>query len=115
VRPQRGSTARCSLSFTAATIKHWVEELPLGRRAAMARVHAERGSMPGEIPMAELNGSHSKHALRAKKAPRWQIDAAFLTFAIAVIAVAASIAFAWDATRGKKRPWIWQEVSAISQ
>jgi hypothetical protein len=72
------------------------------------------GACRGRHEMAELNSAHSKHALGAKKAPRWQIDAAFLTFAIAVIAVAACIAFAWDLTRSKKRSWTFQEAPAIS-
>jgi hypothetical protein len=65
--------------------------------------------------MAELTSADSKDAIRSKKPPKWQIDVAFLTFAMVVIAVAASIAFAWDMTRSKKRPWSVQEVSPIRQ
>jgi hypothetical protein len=65
--------------------------------------------------MVELSRADSKRKPRSKKAPNWQTDAYFLTFAIAVIAVAACIAFAWDTTRSKKRSWTFQEAHAISQ
>jgi hypothetical protein len=65
--------------------------------------------------MVELSRADSKRMPRSKKASNRQIDAYFLTFAIAVIAAAACIAFAWDTTRSKKRSWTFQEAPAISQ
>ena len=45
----------------------------------------------------------------------WRVDAAFLGFVIALVAVTAIIAFAWDTTRGKGRTWAVQEASAMTQ
>lgn len=58
--------------------------------------------------MADRSGTGTKPILQAKKVSAWRVDAAFLAFVIALVAVTAAIAFVWDATRGKGRIWTVQ-------
>ena len=90
-----------------------VEEAASLERADLPNARDESVNMPRGTRDELSRADSSSYSF--EEAPNWQTDAYFLTFAIAVIAVAACIAFAWDTTRSKKRSWTFQEAHAISQ
>jgi hypothetical protein len=65
--------------------------------------------------MGDRPGAGAKSILRSPRISAWRVDAAFLGFVIALVAVTAFIAFAWDTTRGKGRTWVVQEASTMTE
>ena len=64
--------------------------------------------------MSDGSGADAKPILRSTRISAWRIDAAFLVFVFALVAVTATIAFAWDATRGKGAGRGVPEASALA-